>query len=54
MTLVADRATLDELQSREMAVSSAALFDVVFDSAELLPGTSTSDSMGFRVQKLRA
>lgn len=45
-TLVTDRATIDELYDSP--------FDVVYDSAVLLPGTSTGDSMGFRVQKLRA
>ena len=55
MTLVADGATLGELASRErVAASGRRVFDVVLRSEDLLPGTSTGDSMGFRVQKLRA
>ena len=54
-TLVADAATLGELASRsKLGGAAKRLFDVVIASEELFPGTRTTDSMGFRLQKLRA
>ena len=54
-TLVADAATLGELASRsKLGGAAKRLFDVVIASETLLPGTRTTDSMGFRLQKLRA